>query len=116
EGIGDTSWVAAGAFVGTRGQSRRMEGIAFELSGPKATDYVVVYQAHLQGYGDTGEFTNGEFCGTRGESRRLEAFIVRIMPKSQYHRNPVRDLRSSWGAALGRTIESVTPNGMSWLG
>jgi len=67
--------------VGTRGQSRRLEGFAIELTGPVAANFDVVYMAHLQGTGDTGIFRNGQFCGTRGQSRRVEGILVRVKPR-----------------------------------
>jgi hypothetical protein len=78
---GDTAWVPAGTFVGTRGESRRLEGFAVRLTGAQAKDYDVLYQAHLAGTGDTRVYRNGEFCGTRGESRAIEAIRIWIAHK-----------------------------------
>jgi len=74
--IGDTQWHPAGAFVGTRGQSKRVEGFAVRLVGPLAHHYTVHYQAHVQDIGDTPVHTGGAFVGTRGQSKRLEGFRV----------------------------------------
>jgi uncharacterized protein YjdB len=79
--IGDVPFVNAGKFVGTRGQSRRLEGFAIRLTGAAATRFNVVYMAHLQDIGDTVFSKNGEFCGTRGQSRRVEGILVRIEAK-----------------------------------
>jgi uncharacterized protein YjdB len=81
EGIGDVPFVNEGQFIGTRGQSRRLEGFAIRLTEPAAAKFDVVYMAHLQGTGDTGFFQNGQFCGTRGQSRRVEGILVRVSPK-----------------------------------
>ena len=80
EDVGDTQWLKEGDFCGTRGQSKRVEGIAIELTGAEAENYDVIYQVHLQDMGDVAECSNGQFCGTRGESRRIEALRVTIVP------------------------------------
>jgi hypothetical protein len=79
--IGDTAFVNEGQFVGTRGQSRRLEGFAIELTGPLAATHTVMYMAHLEGSGDTGFFRDGQFCGTRGQSRRVEGILVHVAPR-----------------------------------
>jgi uncharacterized protein YjdB len=81
EGIGDTFWVREGQYVGTRGQSRRLEGFAIRLTGWQTSNYDVFYQAHLEGIGTTPRVGNGEFSGTRGQSRRVEAISVLVQPK-----------------------------------
>jgi hypothetical protein len=81
EDDGDVGPKYLGEFIGTRGQSRRLEGFAIEVVGEYADRFDVYYQAHLQGHGDTGWNKNGEFCGTRGRSRRLEAMAVFIAEK-----------------------------------
>jgi hypothetical protein len=78
QGSGDVPFVNEGQFVGTRGQSRRLEGFAIELTGPAAANFNVFYMAHLEGIGDTSVFRNGQFCGTRGQSRRVEGILVRV--------------------------------------
>ena len=70
-----------GNFVGTRGQSRRLEGFAIRVVGPEAYKYDIFYAAHLQDIGDTAEFKNGGFCGTRFQYRRLEAIKVRLVKR-----------------------------------
>ena len=79
--IGDVPFVTEGHFIGTRGQSRRLEGFAIELTGPNANQFDVWYMAHEQDIGDTNWFRNGEFCGTRGQSRRVEGIRVKIAHK-----------------------------------
>jgi uncharacterized protein YjdB len=80
---GDTLWVQGGTFVGTRGQSRRLEGFAIRLTGPRSSNYDVYYMAHLENTGDTSFYKNGQFCGTRGEARRVEGIEVRVVPKGE---------------------------------
>jgi len=119
QGTGDTGWVPAGQFIGTRGQSLRLEGFAMELTGPQASNYVVVYRAHVQDLGDTREFWNGQFAGTRGQSLRVEAMFVSILPRGNYQPppvEPVRDLRMVWGWSLANAVSTAVPNGLSWLG
>ena len=80
-GVGDTPWMDSPKLCGTRGQSRRIEGLAVRLTGPNAGKYDVCYQAHLQEKGDTAVAKNGAFCGTRGQSRRVEAIKVWVQAK-----------------------------------
>lgn len=75
---GDTPWQRGGSFLGTRGQSRSIEGIEIDLVGPAASQYDVFYVCHLQDIGDTPTKRNGEYCGTRGQSLRLEGLAVWI--------------------------------------
>jgi uncharacterized protein YjdB len=72
-GIGDTQWVQQGEFVGTTGESRRLEGFAIQARNDA---YTVSYMAHLEGTGDTSIFRDGAFCGTRGQSRRVEGVQI----------------------------------------
>lgn len=73
--IGDRGWSGT-AWVGTKGQSRRLEGFSGALSGVDGVS--VEYMAHLQDKGDTSWTTQGNFCGTRGESRRVEGVAFRL--------------------------------------
>jgi len=79
--IGDTPWVAAPAFVGTRGEARRAEGFAARVTGANASHYDVFYQCHMQGIGNSPILTGPDFCGTRGEARRIEALRIWIVAK-----------------------------------
>lgn len=78
QGIGDVSG-RENRWIGTRGQSRRIEGFQFNLvdSIPGLT---VEYLCHVQGAGrgDTPYMTSGSYCGTRGEGRRMEGFAIRL--------------------------------------
>jgi uncharacterized protein YjdB len=73
--------VNEGQFIGTRAESRRLEGFAIELTGAAATNYNVTYMAHLQNIGDTPFYQNGQFCGTRNQSRRVEGILVHVGPR-----------------------------------
>lgn len=74
--VGDMPWVSNGTFCGSRGQSRRIEGIAVRLSGHNAHMYNVRYQVHMAGKGDSRPVTNGGYCGSKGESRAIEGIQV----------------------------------------
>ncbi|MDK2126850.1 hypothetical protein [Parachitinimonas caeni] len=77
-GIGDTGWINAPSTIGSQGQSRRIEGMAFKLSGTCKEQYTIEYKCHIQDWGDQPTANDGEFCGTRGQSRRLEAVMITI--------------------------------------
>lgn len=74
--VGDMPWVSNGQFQGSRGQSRRIEGIAVRLSGPQAHMYNVRYMVHMAGKGDSAWVSNGTYCGSKGESRAIEGIHV----------------------------------------
>ena len=78
EGIGDTEWATEGAFVGTRGQSKRIEGFAIRLAGSEAASYRVFYTAHVSRAGDMEIASDGAYCGTRGRSLPVEGMKVWI--------------------------------------
>jgi uncharacterized protein YjdB len=79
--IGDTKWLSEGQWCGTKGQSRRLEGLAVRLVGPNAKGLQVAYRCHTQdNAGPSWWLADGEFCGTRGKSKRLEAFTIEIGP------------------------------------
>ena len=82
QNTGDTPWVNDGKFIGTKGESLRLEGFAIQLTGKASGDYNIFYACHLQNLGDTQIRSNGDFCGTRGESRRLEGLQVWIEEKN----------------------------------
>jgi len=64
-------------FLGTRGESRRLEGFSIEIT-PKVRDLELRYMAHLEGIGDVPFVEGGQFIGTRGQSRRLEGFAINL--------------------------------------
>jgi hypothetical protein len=62
-------------WVGTKGQSRRLEGFSVKRLSP-TDSFKIKYSAHLAGPGDVGEVNEGEFIGTKGQHRRLEGFSI----------------------------------------
>lgn len=95
-------WKKEGAYLGTKGERKRLEGIEVKLinkkTGEEYEGYKVQYQVHMQKFGwgiDDKEndlvhdgkindsFTkwaeNGQFAGTRSQSRRVEAIRIRIL-------------------------------------
>eukprot|EP01133_Synstelium_polycarpum_P000421 gene421-498_t len=79
QGPGDMPW-KKGGFVGTRGESRRLEGFEIKLYKVMIldpSDLSIEYMAHLQDHGDI-PWQSGGFIGTKGESRRLEGFAIRL--------------------------------------
>lgn len=63
---GDTEWKEAGAFLGTMGDCKAIEGLALRLVGDEAQEFEIFYQARL-GIGTwTAIAKSGMFCGTRG--------------------------------------------------
>lgn len=76
QNIGDVSF-QGGAFAGTRGASRRLEGFSLAIADG-TPNLGIQYMAHLQNIGDTTWVNGGQVIGTRGESRRLEGFAIRL--------------------------------------
>jgi hypothetical protein len=76
QGLGDVS-AKAGQFVGTRGETRRLEGFAITLE-PWTRGLGLRYQASIRGTGETNWVENGTFVGTRGQSRPLEGFRIEL--------------------------------------
>ena len=74
--IGDVPF-QGGAFAGTRGESRRLEGFSIAITDG-TPNLGIQYMAHIQNIGDTTWVNGGQFIGTRGESRRLEGFAIRL--------------------------------------
>jgi hypothetical protein len=79
QGTADTSWYPSGAFCGTRGQHRRLEGVAMRLTGANARRYRLRYAVHVQGIGDLPITEAPFFSGTRGQSRRAESLFVELI-------------------------------------
>jgi len=77
QSLGDTAWTSG--FVGTKDQSKHLEGFAIRIKGPNPAGFSVRYRAHIQTQGDTGWYENGNFCGTKGQKRRIEAMYVSII-------------------------------------
>jgi hypothetical protein len=78
QSTGDTAWVGEGEYVGSRRESRRLEGFTIELTGPEADRYQLFYQGHFARYGNSNVLSGGEFCGLRGDGLQLEALKVWI--------------------------------------
>jgi len=76
QNIGDVSF-QGGAFAGTKGESRRLEGFSIAITDG-TPNLGIQYMAHLQNIGDRTWVNGGQFIGTRGESRRLEGFAIRL--------------------------------------
>jgi len=76
QGLGDYHFTNDN-FIGTQGQSRRLEGFQIQFN-PPVPNLGMRYMAHLQDVGDVGWVNAGQFIGTRGESRRLEGFAIQL--------------------------------------
>ncbi|WP_426337421.1 matrixin family metalloprotease [Pseudoduganella sp. R-31] len=76
EGYGDMLGVE-NQFLGTRGESRRLEGMQLEISSP-VPGLSIEYMGHVEGYGDTQFQSEGSYLGTRGQGRRLEGIAIRL--------------------------------------
>jgi len=74
--IGDVSF-QDGEFVGSRGQSRRLEGFSIQMPD-QALSLGIQYMAHVQNVGDTSWFNGGQFVGSSGQSLRLEGFAIQL--------------------------------------
>jgi uncharacterized protein YjdB len=73
-------------WVGTKGQSRRLEGFSVRRLTP-TPDFSIRYYAHLQNLGDTAVLTEGQFVGTRWNSLRLEGFAIWLTGPFAYQYN-----------------------------
>jgi uncharacterized protein YjdB len=74
--VGDVGW-QNDKFVGTQGQSRRLEG--FELSiEPAIAGLGMEYMAHIENIGDMNWVGEGHYIGTRGHGSRLEGFAIKL--------------------------------------
>lgn len=82
--IQDIGWQedrSNGSFVGTTGQSKRIEALHIALGD--SSGYSIWYRAHVQNYGWLGWAKDGENAGTVGLSKRMEAIELVILPKGQ---------------------------------
>lgn len=78
--IGDTDFAENGAPLTYSGK-QTIQGISIELTGPAASKFTVLYQAHLGNKGDTEVYADGQFCGTRGESRDIQSLVIVVKQK-----------------------------------
>ncbi|MFU0800638.1 MAG: glucosaminidase domain-containing protein [Xylanivirga thermophila] len=99
-------WLKSNGYIGTKGESKRIEGIQLRLIDTRTNSdykgYKIEYQVHMAQYGWgidnrsnalklTGNpkrnvdkwKSNGAFAGTAGESRRIEAINIRIVKDGQ---------------------------------
>lgn len=95
-------WEKSGNYIGTKGESKRIEGIEVKLinknTGEEYKGYKIQYQVHMKQFGwGTGEKSNdlkddgkindsfeewvenGIFAGTNGQNRCIEAIRIRIL-------------------------------------
>eukprot|EP01123_Difflugia_compressa_P002594 TRINITY_DN1332_c0_g1_i1.p1 TRINITY_DN1332_c0_g1~~TRINITY_DN1332_c0_g1_i1.p1 ORF type:complete len:266 (-),score=48.01 TRINITY_DN1332_c0_g1_i1:36-806(-) len=83
ENVGDTNWHKSGEYVGTRGESKHIEGIAVRLFGPEASSYEVYYDVLAEGLGRRVNWIgkDGQFVGTREQNRPVQGIQVTIRKK-----------------------------------
>jgi hydrophobic W protein len=89
--IGDGSWIQAGKFAGTRGESRNIQGIAIRLTGPAKDNYSIWYRGQrgfFVGRVDLAPVKDGAFLGTRGQYSPLLQLEVHIVPASNVFVTP----------------------------
>jgi len=60
-----------------------LQGLAFDLGGPRKNDFDISYQLRLQDAPDTPIVSNGLFAGTRGQSRAMYGLVLVITPKKK---------------------------------
>lgn len=80
ENQGDMAVSGPQQFVGTKGQSRRLEG--FSISPPAGVE--LEYMAHIENQGDTHWVRSPQYVGTKGQGRRMEGFAVRVVGHSHH--------------------------------
>lgn len=66
-----------GGWIGTIGQSKRIEAVEFTLNN--VPGYEIEYRVHCQSIGWTKWVSQGELAGTEGMSKRIEAVEMRIV-------------------------------------
>lgn len=70
-------------YVGTIGESRRLEAFRIKPGGPHASFYDVWYRAYVPRYGWLGWAKNGETSGTTGFGYPMEDVQIRVLSKGQ---------------------------------
>ncbi|WP_186893220.1 YDG domain-containing protein [Acetobacterium malicum] len=85
----DGSWVKSPDYVGTVGQSKRIEGFELKPGIGLPSDIQLCYNVHVQNKGwlyeeadPTTWAKNGDYAGTRGESLRIEAIKIVLLDAS----------------------------------
>lgn len=118
---GDMPYVNSPTPLGTRGESLRIEGFCFDLTGPVPAGAKLVYQVHVQNRGWMAPVSSADFAGTRGESLRVESIRISLenLPGYDvYYRGHVQNVgdipqtSGEWGwvkngADLGTTGSSL---------
>ena len=69
-------------YIGTKGESKRLEALTITLTGNKASQYNLYYKGHVQNDGWSDYKKAGEMMGTNHQSKRLEGIILIIENKS----------------------------------
>ncbi|MGL6201454.1 MAG: CAP domain-containing protein [Lachnospiraceae bacterium] len=88
---------ADGEVSGTSGESKRLEAIRMQLTGPVAEKYDVYYRVHCQSYGWLSWAKNGEYAGSEGLSKRLEAIQIILVDKdTKPPKDPVSGVTSGY--------------------
>jgi len=88
---------ADGEVSGTINQSKRLEAIRMQLTGPVAEKYDVYYRVHCQSYGWLSWAKNGEYAGSEGLSKRLEAIQIILVDKdTEPPKDPVSGVSSEY--------------------
>lgn len=79
------NWKFNGAFSGTSGRSKRLEGININISN-LPYDGGIAYKTHIQDYGWEPDWkTDGEMSGTEGKAKRLEAICIKLTGEMAEH-------------------------------
>lgn len=107
EGIGWQNVTASdGEIAGTVGQSKRMEAIRLQLTGPIAQEYDIYYRAHVQNIGWMAWTKNWQVSGTTAMSYRIEAIQIQLVKKGSSA--PSSSGSTSFPYLTTPTIEYVT--------
>ncbi len=75
---GFTPWIPARNFMGTHGQSKALEGVAFRLRGLQSYQYTIHYLVRLSDSEWIKICKNGEFCGTTTTGKPITGLKIWI--------------------------------------
>lgn len=75
---GETAWLEAGNFMGTTGQHKALESIAFRLTGPGSDRFEVNYKIRAGDREWTTQCKNGAVCESIGQSKAITALVVSV--------------------------------------
>lgn len=73
---------SSNGYIGTKGESKRLEALTITLTGDKADMYNLYYKGHVQIDGWSDYMQAGERLGTDHQSKRLEGIILIFESKS----------------------------------